>query len=95
MAEIEGAVRGCLQLTFIPGLSNRGAELALIQAVRVDAALRGRGVGRAFMAWAMDEARRHGCATLELLTHHTRADARRFYERLGFEASHLGMKRPL
>ncbi len=88
-------MRGCLQLTFLPGLSNRGAELALIRAVRVDAALRGRGVGQAFMTWAMDQARDRGCAAVELLTHRSRTDAQRFYARLGFEASHLGMKRAL
>lgn len=95
VAEIRGRVVGCLQLTFIPGLSNRGADFALVQAVRVEADLRGQGVGQAFMAWAMAEARARGCASIELLTHQTRADARRFYERLGFAASHLGMKRAL
>ena len=95
VAEIDGAVRGCLQLTFVPGLSNRGAEFALLQAVRVDASLRGQGVGQAFVEWAMDEARARGCAAIELLTHASRTDAQRFYSRLGFAASHLGMRRPL
>ncbi len=95
VAEVDGVVSGCLQMTFIPGLSNRGAELALIQAVRVASALRGRGVGQAFLRWAMDEARARGCSSIELLTHKTRADARRFYERLGFSASHEGMRRAL
>jgi GNAT superfamily N-acetyltransferase len=95
VAELDGAVRGCLQTTFIPGLSNRGAEFALIQAVRVDASLRGQGVGQAFMLWAMDQARARGCATMELFTHQTRTDAHRFYDRLGFAASHVGMRRAL
>jgi GNAT superfamily N-acetyltransferase len=95
VAEIGGAVLGCLQLTFVPGLSNRGAEFALVQAVRVDASLRGQGVGQAFMLWAMDQARVRGCAAMELFTHRTRTDAQRFYERLGFAASHLGMRRAL
>jgi GNAT superfamily N-acetyltransferase len=95
VAEIDGAVLGCLQMTFIPGLSNRGAEFALVQAVRVDAALRGQGVGQAFMRWAMDQARERGCSAMELFTHQTRLDAQRFYERLGFAASHVGMRRAL
>ena len=95
VAEIDGRVLGCLQLTFIPGLSNRGAEFALVQAVRVDSSLRGQGVGQAFMQWAMDQARERGCSAIELLTHATRTDAQRFYERLGFAASHIGMRRAL
>jgi len=95
VAEVRGRVVGCLQLTFIPGLSNRGASFALIQAVRVEKDLRGQGFGQAFMAWAMDEARARGCASIELLTHNTRVDAQRFYERLGFAPSHVGMKRAL
>ncbi len=95
VAEIEGSVRGCLQLTFVPGLSNRGAEFALLQAVRIDASLRGQGVGQAFVEWAMDQARSAGCAAIELLTHASRTEAQRFYVRLGFAASHLGMRRPL
>lgn len=95
VAEIDGVVRGCLQMTFIPGLSNRGAQFALVQAVRVDAALRGQGVGQAFMVWAMDQARARGCAAIELFTHESRKDAQRFYARLGFAASHVGMRRAL
>lgn len=95
VAEIGGAVLGCLQMTFVPGLSNRGAEFALVQAVRIDAGLRGRGVGQAFMRWAMDEARARGCAAIELFTHQSRKDAQRFYARLGFAASHVGMRRAL
>ena len=95
VAEIRGRVVGCLQLTFIPGLSNQGASFALLQGVRVEAAQRGQGVGQDFMAWAMEAARNHGCASIELLTHNTRTDAQRFYEQLGFTASHLGMKRAL
>ena len=90
-----GAVIGTLQLTFIPGLSNQGAELALVSAVRVDAARRGQRIGEQMMTWAMDEARRRGCAQMELLSHASRTDAHRFYERLGFNRSHLGMKRSL
>jgi GNAT superfamily N-acetyltransferase len=90
-----GSIVGTLQMTFIPGLSNQGAELALVEAVRVSSSLRGRGVGEQMMAWAMDEARRRGCANIELFTHASRTDAQRFYERLGFPRSHVGMKQSL
>jgi GNAT superfamily N-acetyltransferase len=82
-------------LTFIPGLSNQGAELALIEAVRVDSDLRRQGLGQVMISWALDEARRRGCRFVELFTHASRTDAQRFYERLGFEKSHTGMRRAL
>ncbi|HEX2815465.1 MAG TPA: GNAT family N-acetyltransferase [Phenylobacterium sp.] len=87
-----GAVVGTLELTFIPGLSNQGAELALVSAVRVSSSLRGQGLGETMMAWAMDEARRRGCRDMELLSHLSRVAAQRFYERLGFAKSHAGMR---
>lgn len=87
-----GAVVGTLQMTFIPGLSNQGAELALVAAVRVAAGLRGQGLGETMMRRAMDEARRRGCSQMALLSHASRNDAHRFYERLGFAKSHVGMK---
>ena len=90
-----GKVVGTLQMTFIPGLSNQGAELALIEAVRVDSRLRGQGLGQVMIGWALDEARRRGCRFVELFTHASRVDAQRFYERLGFEKSHAGMRREL
>ena len=90
-----GAVVGTLQMTFIPGLSNQGAELALLEAVRVASALRGQGVGQRMIEWAMDQARARGCAHIELMSHGSRTAAQRFYERLGFARSHVGMKRAL
>jgi len=90
-----GGVVGTLQMTFIPGLSNQGAELALVEAVRVSSRLRGQGLGEAMMAWAMDQARARGCRNIELFTHASRVDAQRFYERLGFVRSHAGMRRGL
>lgn len=95
VAEAGGAVVGCLQLTFIPGLSFQGAELALLEGVRVDSSRRREGIGAVMIQWAMDEARGRGCGQIELLTHTSREAAQRFYERLGFVASHVGMKRPL
>ncbi len=93
--DASGAVVGTLQMTFIPGLSNQGAELALIEAVRVDSGLRGKGVGQVMIRWAMDEARRRGCGSIELFSHLSRTEAQRFYERLGFHRSHAGMRRGL
>jgi GNAT superfamily N-acetyltransferase len=93
--DASGAVVGTLQLTFIPGLSHQGAELALIEAVRVASPLRGQGLGQVMVGWAMDEARRRGCRNIELLTHNSRLDAQRFYERLGFAKTHAGMRRAL
>jgi GNAT superfamily N-acetyltransferase len=90
-----GAVVGTLQMTFIPGLSNQGAALALIAAVRVASGLRGQGVGQRMIEWALAQARARGCAHIELMSHASRTDAQRFYERLGFVRSHVGMKRSL
>lgn len=95
VAEVGGSVVGCLQVTFIPGLSFQGAELALIEGVRVDIPHRGGGLGSVMIEWALDEARARGCRQVELLTHVSREDAQRFYARLGFSASHVGMKRAL
>jgi GNAT superfamily N-acetyltransferase len=88
----DGAVVGTLQLTFIPGLARRGALRAQIEAVRIDQRLRGHGLGQALFEWAIDEARRRGCALVQLTTDKRRADAHRFYGRLGFTASHEGFK---
>ncbi|MDB5452031.1 MAG: hypothetical protein JWO33_609 [Caulobacteraceae bacterium] len=93
--DAQGVVVGTLQLTFIPGLSNQGAELMLIEAVRVDSALRGGGLGAVMIGWAMEEGRRRGCRFVELFTHESRTDAQRFYEKLGFERTHAGMRRAL
>jgi len=87
----EGAVVGCLQLCILPGLSSQGASRALIEDVRVASRCRSRGIGEQLVQWAVAEARAKGCKLVELLTHHTRVDAQRFYERLGFGRSHVGM----
>ncbi|WP_184639578.1 GNAT family N-acetyltransferase [Streptomonospora salina] len=87
-----GTVVGTLQLTFLDGLSHRGGRRAQIEAVRVAAAERGRGLGSAMMAWAVEQARSRGCRTVQLTSDAARADAHRFYSRLGFVASHTGFK---
>lgn len=92
VADLDGAVVGTLQLTFIPGLSRIGATRAQIEAVRVRADQRGAGLGQRLIRWAIDEARRRGCAMVQLTTDASRTDAHRFYERLGFTSTHVGMK---
>ncbi|MCW2882482.1 MAG: family N-acetyltransferase [Sphaerisporangium sp.] len=92
VAEAEGEVAGTMQITFIPGLSRRGGERALIEAVRVSASMRGRGLGRAMMRWAVDRARDRGCRMVQLTSDKTRAEAHRFYTSLGFVDSHVGFK---
>jgi ribosomal protein S18 acetylase RimI-like enzyme len=87
----DGAVVGCLQLCILPGLSSQGASRALIEDVRVASHWRSRGIGEQMVQWAVAEARTKGCKLVELLTHNTRVDAQRFYARLGFQASHVGM----
>lgn len=81
-----------LQLTLIPGLARRGALRAQIEAVHVAASRRGTGLGGAMFAWAIEESRRRGAALVQLTTDKSRVDAHRFYERLGFVASHEGLK---
>jgi GNAT superfamily N-acetyltransferase len=92
VADDGDAVAGTLQLTFIPGLARRGALRAQVDAVRVRADLRGRGLGQALVAWAIDEARRRGCALVQLTSDKRREEAHRFYGRLGFAATHEGFK---
>jgi ribosomal protein S18 acetylase RimI-like enzyme len=92
VAEGEGGeVVGCLQLCVLPGLSWQGASRGLIEDVRVATHCRGQGIGEQLVQWAIAEARSKGCKLVELLTHNTRVDAQRFYKRLGFQASHVGM----
>jgi GNAT superfamily N-acetyltransferase len=85
-------VVGVLQLTYLPSLTYRGSWRAQIEGVRVGADERSRGLGRALFEWAIARARERGCALLQLTTDKSRPDARRFYEGLGFVASHEGMK---
>jgi GNAT superfamily N-acetyltransferase len=91
-AEADGEVVATMQLSFLPGLARRGALRAQIEAVRVREDYRDRGLGAAVFDWAISESRRRGCALVQLTTDRTRADAHRFYERLGFVASHEGLK---
>jgi len=85
-------VLATMQLSFLPGLARRGALRAQIEAVRVRHDYRSRGLGAALFEWAIEEAHRRNCALVQLTTDKSRADAHRFYERLGFVASHEGLK---
>ncbi|MCA1377655.1 MULTISPECIES: GNAT family N-acetyltransferase [unclassified Bradyrhizobium] len=91
VAESEGRVVGCLQLAILPGLSSQGGSRGLLEDVRVATDWRSRGIGEQLVQWAVTEAKARGCNLVELLTHQTRVDAQRFYKRLGFTASHVGM----
>ncbi|TDB75610.1 GNAT family N-acetyltransferase [Micromonospora sp. KC723] len=92
VAERAGELIGCLQLTYIPGLGRHGAERALIESVRVRSDLRGQGLGRRLMEWAVDQARQRGCGLVQLTSDKSRADAHRFYRALGFAPTHDGFK---
>ncbi|MFL9656709.1 GNAT family N-acetyltransferase [Streptomyces sp. PB17] len=85
-------VVGTLQLTIVPGLSRRGATRSIIEGVRIHGAERGSGLGTQLIEWAIDESRRQDCNLVQLTSDKTRTDAHRFYERLGFMASHTGFK---
>ena len=95
VAAIADDIVGCLQLTIIPGLSRLGAIRGQIEGVRVASTHRGQRIGEALMRHAIDRCRAAGCSLLQLTSDVTRTDARRFYERLGFQATHVGMKLPL
>src|SRR5437879_3776082 len=91
VAESEGRVVGCLQLAVLPGVSSQGGSRGLLEDVRVASDCRSRGIGEQLVQWAVAEAKARGCKLVELLTHASRVDAQRFYKRLGFAASHVGM----
>ncbi|PRX99070.1 GNAT family N-acetyltransferase [Allonocardiopsis opalescens] len=92
VAEAAGRVVGTLQLTVIAGLSLTATTRAQIEAVRVHADMRGTGLGARLVRWAIDEAARRGCGLVQLTSNASRADAHRFYQRLGFAPTHVGFK---
>jgi len=92
VATLGGSVVATLQLTFIPGLSFQGAWRAQVEGVRVRDDLRSQRIGTRLMEWAIRRARDRDCTMVQLTSNNRRVDARRFYERLGFSASHTGMK---
>ncbi|MFJ9148723.1 GNAT family N-acetyltransferase [Streptomyces sp. NPDC102270] len=92
VATREDRVVGTLQLTIVPGLSRRGATRSIIEGVRIHADERGSGLGSRLIEWAVEESRRQNCQLVQLTSDNTRTDTHRFYERLGFTASHVGFK---
>lgn len=92
VVEQNGALLGMLQLTFIPYLTHTGSWRCVIEGVRIHRDHRGRGLGSEFIRWAIDRARERGCSIVQLTSDKQRPDALRFYESLGFSASHEGFK---
>ena len=92
VAEMDGRVAGTLQLSFLPGLSMRGAWRGQIEAVRIDRNVRGMGLGSRMIEWAVEQCRVRGCILVQLTSNLARTDAHRFYERLGWDKSHAGFK---
>jgi len=85
-------VVGTLQLSFIPGIARQGAWRGQIEAVRIASQRRDAGLGQRMFEWAIARCRERGCALVQLTTDKRRPDAHRFYEKLGFVASHEGYK---
>jgi len=92
IAELNGQVIGTLHLMFLPSISFQGGLRAQIESVRVDTRYQNRGIGSEMMKWAIEHAKQRGAHIVQLTTHKSREDAHRFYERLGFKGTHLGMK---
>jgi GNAT superfamily N-acetyltransferase len=95
VAERNGEVIGTLHLMFLPSVSFQGGLRAQVESVRVDKRLQSQGIGSEMMKWTMERAKQRGAHVVQLTTHKSRIDAHRFYERLGFRGSHLGMKMDL
>jgi GNAT superfamily N-acetyltransferase len=92
VAERDGEVIGTLHLMFLPSVSFQGGLRAQVESVRVDKRFQSQGIGSQLMKWSMERAKQRGAHVVQLTSHKTRVDAHRFYERLGFKGSHLGMK---
>ncbi len=92
VAESDGQVIGTLHLMFLPSISYQGGLRAQVESVRVDKECRNLGIGSRMMEWTIERARQRGAHAMQLTSHLTRKDAHRFYEKLGFKGSHLGMK---
>ena len=88
----EGGVAATLQLTYVPSLTHRGGERAQVEGVRVASSHRGKGTGHLLLGWVVERTRERGCRMVQLTADKRRPDALRFYESLGFEATHEGMK---
>ena len=92
VADRGGGVVGCLQITFIPGLTRTGMWRGQIEGVRIAREKRAIGIGREMFGWAIERCRERDCGLVQLTTDKTRPDAHTFYAALGFGASHEGMR---
>jgi GNAT superfamily N-acetyltransferase len=92
VAELNGEVIGTLHLMFLPSVSYQGGLRAQIESVRVDKHYQNRGIGSDMMNWIINRAGERGASVVQLTSHQSRTDAHRFYEKLGFKSSHVGMK---
>jgi GNAT superfamily N-acetyltransferase len=92
VAEKSGEVIGSAHLMYLPSISYQGSLRAQIESVRIDTRYQSRGIGSQMMKWAIEHAKARGAHLVQLTTHKPREDAHRFYERLGFKGTHLGMK---
>lgn len=92
VAEENGVIVGTLQISYIPGVSGNGMWRGQIENVHIRSDRRGKGLGGEVMEWAIARCRERGCGVVQLTSNKVRKDAHRFYERLGFEKSHEGLK---
>ena len=92
IADVDGEAVGTCQITFIAGISQKGMKRGLIEGVRIASSQRGSGLGRKMIGFAIEECRRRGCRVVQLTSNKNRTDAIRFYQSLGFEVSHEGLK---
>ena len=92
VVEKDGQIVGSMQLMFLPSLSYQGGTRAQVETVQVAKEFRGQGIGTEMIKWTFERARQRGCRLMQLTSHKSRLDAHRFYERLGFDKSHVGMK---
>jgi GNAT superfamily N-acetyltransferase len=92
VAEINQKIVGTLQLTFTQHLTYQGGKRALIEGVRINRSYRGKGIGKTLLAWVISKARDEGCHLLQLTTDKNRPESLEFYKKLGFIASHHGLK---
>jgi GNAT superfamily N-acetyltransferase len=92
VAELNGEVIGTLHLMFLPSVSYQGGLRSQIESVRVDKHYQNRGIGSDMMNWIINRAGERGASVVQLTSHQSRTDAHRFYEKLGFKSSHVGMK---
>ncbi len=90
--EAEQRIIGCMQISYLPGLSRKGMWRGQIESVRIARDLRGQGLGRTFFLWAIEDCRDRGCGIIQLSADASRTEAQKFYLALGFEPSHVGMK---